>query len=267
MKDIHLGRDSKIPTSYDPSSLSALSRIDSRINLGLEDLSVVFHGHDFWTSYETSWLNLQGVPSNGILNISYDCNSKFFIESKSLKLYLYSLNNEKFESIDALEKIIKIDLEGALKTDVNVHLDETPREIFNRPLSLDSMAITKIDSYPNSLVIEPDEDKGFVSEHISTSLFRSLCPVTAQPDWATVYISYKGTAIKHEGILRYLLSYRNHQGFHEQCVERIYVDIMKRCRLDELSVTANFLRRGGIEINPVRTTPGYEISINREIRQ
>ena len=128
------------------------------------------------------------------------------------------------------------------------------------------MSIEKIDHHPNSLIIEPGEEKN-ISENLSCSLFRSLCPVTAQPDWATIYISYSGNAINHSGLLRYLLSYRNHQGFHEECVERIFVDILKRCRLEKLSVKANFLRRGGIEINPIRTTPDYSTDLFREVRQ
>ena len=123
-----------------------------------------------------------------------------------------------------------------------------------------------MDSHPNALVLEPG-DIDMLEENLSCSLFRSLCPVTAQPDWATIYIYYKGNSIQHSGLLRYLLSFRNHQGFHEECAERIFVDILKRCRLDELCVRANFLRRGGIEINPLRSTPGVKFSISREIRQ
>ena len=162
--------------------------------------------------------------------------------------------------------MIKRDLEEALQTEVEVELVQNPRDIEGEWSSLDQLEIDRIDSHPNSLVIEPDEQEKIV-ENISCSLFRSLCPVTAQPDWATIYISYEGNGINHKTLLRYLLSYRNHQGFHEECVERIFIDITKRCRLDKLSVRANFLRRGGIEINPVRTTPGYPIHISREIRQ
>ena len=265
MKDIFLGKEIGIPKEYDPSVLTPLSRLDSRIKAGLDEFSSSLHGRDYWTSYETSWLNNNGVPQNCILNISYNCDSKFFIESKSLKLYLYSLNNEKFESTDFVKKLICSDLERILKTDVEVELAKSPRIIEENYFLLDNIEIAKIDSHPNSLVIEPGEDE--VSEKLSCSLFRSLCPVTSQPDWATIYISYSGTAIKHPSLLQYLLSYRNHQGFHEECVERIFIDINKRCRLTELSVRANFLRRGGIEINPVRTTEGIKIHISREIRQ
>ena len=223
------------------------------------------HGKDFWTSYETSWLNLRGIPQNKILNVTYSSDSKYFLESKSLKLYLYSLNNKKFDTIDEVSSLIQLDLEQTLKTEVEVDLASSPRAIQHNHLSLDSLAIEKIDSYPNSLVIESEEKEA--SEDLSCGLFRSLCPVTAQPDWATIYISYSGVAINHLSILRYLLSYRNHQSFHEECVERIFFDITKRCKLDKLSVRANFLRRGGIEINPVRVTPGIEISMFREERQ
>ena len=188
------------------------------------------------------------------------------MESKSLKLYLYSLNNKKFKSIDSLRNLIKDDLENALKTDVDVDLNKLPRSITDSSTSIDEVYLDKIDSYPNSQVIQPGE-KEYTSEHLSCSLFRSLCPVTSQPDWATIHISYNGNSIQHDGLLRYLLAYRNHQGFHEECVERIFTDLLKRCRLKELSVRANFLRRGGIEINPIRTTPNFDIEITRDIRQ
>ena len=261
-----LGEDTKIPQKYEPSILCPLNRLESRLKSGLEEFSDSYHGRDYWTSYETSWLNKNGIPQNKILNISYDCNSKFFVESKSLKLYLYSLNNKEFPSIESVQSLIKKDLDVSLKTDVEVQLDDRPRDIFDDTTSIDEVSLETIDKYPNSLIIEPGEEEN-VSETLSCSLFRSLCPVTAQPDWATIYISYKGNAIQHNGLLRYLLSYRNHQGFHEECVERIYIDILKRCRIDELCVRANFLRRGGIEINPVRTTPNYNIDVYREIRQ
>ena len=265
MENTILGQNSIIPLQYDPAILSPISRLDSRIKNGLNEFSD-FHGRDFWTSYETSWLNDLGIPQNKILNISYDCNSKFFVESKSLKLYLYSLNNKKFNSKDSFRDLIKDDLENALHGDVDVDLEMVPRSILDNSTSIDDQYLNKIDSCPNSQVIEPGEQE-YISEYLSCSLFRSLCPVTSQPDWATIYISYTGNSIQHDGLLRYLLSYRNHQGFHEECVERIFTDIMKRCRLKELSVRANFLRRGGIEINPIRTTPNYNIEITRDIRQ
>lgn len=265
MKDVLLGRTSEIPKEYDPSILTPLSRLDSRIKSGLGEHSSILQGRDFWTSYEASWLNIQGIPQNKILNISYNSNSKFFVESKSLKLYLFSLNNKKFETHEDVKNLICGDLQTLLKTEVEVELVQSPRPIKSNYLSLDSLKIEKIDNHPNSLALESGDDD--ISEDLSCSLFRSLCPVTSQPDWATIYISYSGLRILHKGLLQYLLSYRNHQGFHEECVERIFIDINKRCRINQLSVRANFLRRGGIEINPVRTTPGFKINMFREERQ
>ena len=152
----------------------------------------------------------------------------------------------------------------------NSHRHNVPISVVRLPpsgdSSIDSENLDKIDSHPLSLSIEPEEEAD-VAEELSTSLFRSLCPVTSQPDWATIYIRYKGNKINHKSLLKYLLSYRNHQGFHEECVERIFSDILQRIRIDDLFVRANFLRRGGIEINPVRVTPGNSPEIIREIRQ
>ena len=266
IKKTPLGKNSDIPLKYDPSVLTPLSRLDSRTQAGLEEYTSQFEGRDYWTSYETSWLNEKGIPRNKILNLSYSSQSQFFIESKSLKLYLYSLNNKEFRSSEEVQAQIKEDLENSLKTEVIVELDNKPRKIEETFTSIDSEDLDKIDSHPLSLSIEPEEEAD-VTEELSTSLFRSLCPVTSQPDWATIYIRYKGNKINHKSLLKYLLSYRNHQGFHEECVERIFSDILQRIRIDELFVRANFLRRGGIEINPVRVTPGNSPEIIREIRQ
>jgi len=210
-------------------------------------------------------LNENGIPRNSILYFSYSCHSKFFVESKSLKLYLYSLNNKKFFSNEELIQTIKGDLEAALKTAISLEVSTEPREIISNQNCIDSLNIEAPSAQPNSLVLlSNDKD---VDEDVSCGLFRSLCPVTAQPDWATVYIAYKGKQIKHESLLSYLLSYRNHQGFHEECVERIFQDLNERCELESLLVRANYLRRGGIEINPVRTTQENFEQILREQRQ
>ena len=265
MPDSSLGENTNYPTGYDPSILVGLNRADSRQKLRLDSNNYEIFGIDSWTCYELSWLNENGLPRNNILYFSYSCHSKFFVESKSLKLYLYSLNNKKFSSNEELIHTIKGDLEAALKTDISLEVSTEPREIISNQNCIDSLNIEEPSAQPNSLVLlSNDKD---VDEDVTCGLFRSLCPVTAQPDWATVYIAYKGKQINHKSLLSYLLSYRNHQGFHEECVERIFIDILKRCRVNELSVRANFLRRGGIEINPVRSTPGYNFSISREIRQ
>jgi 7-cyano-7-deazaguanine reductase len=265
MPDSSLGENTNYPTGYDPSILVRLNRADSRQKLRLDSNSYEIFGIDSWTCYELSWLNKKGIPRNSILYFSYSCHSKFFVESKSLKLYLYSLNNKKFSSNEELIQTIKGDLETALKTDISLEISTEPREIFSYENCIDSLNIEEPSAQPNSLVLlSNDKD---VDEDVTCGLFRSLCPVTAQPDWATVYIAYKGKQINHKSLLSYLLSYRNHQGFHEECVEKIFQDLNERCELESLLVRANYLRRGGIEINPVRTTHENYEQILREQRQ
>ena len=265
MPDSSLGENTNYPTDYDPSILVGLNRADSRQKLRLDSNNYEIFGIDSWTCYELSWLNENGIPRNSILYFSYSCHSKFFVESKSLKLYLYSLNNKKFFSNEELIQTIKGDLEAALKTDISLEVSTEPREIISNQNCIDSLNIEEPGAQPNSLVLlSNDKD---VDEDVTCGLFRSLCPVTAQPDWATVYIAYKGKQINHKSLLSYLLSYRNHQGFHEECVEKIFQDLNERCELESLLVRANYLRRGGIEINPVRTTHENYEQILREQRQ
>ena len=265
MPDSSLGENTNYPTGYDPSILVGLNRADSRQKLRLDSNSYEIFGIDSWTCYELSWLNENGIPRNSILYFSYSCHSKFFVESKSLKLYLYSLNNKKFSSNEELIQTIKEDLESALKTEISLEISTVPREIISNENCIDSLNIEEPSAQPNSLVLLSNEKD--VDEDVTCGLFRSLCPVTAQPDWATVYIAYKGKQINHKSLLSYLLSYRNHQGFHEECVERIFQDLNERCELESLLVRANYLRRGGIEINPVRSTRENFEQILREQRQ
>ena len=265
MPNIPLGKNTNYPAGYDPSILVGLSRADSRQKLRLDSNNYKIFGIDSWTCYELSWLNENGIPRNSILYFSYSCHSKFFVESKSLKLYLYSLNNKRFSSNEELVQTIKGDLEEALKTEISLEISTEPREIISNENSIDSLNIDELSAQPNSLVLMSNDKD--VDEDVTCSLFRSLCPVTAQPDWATVYIAYKGKQINHESLLSYLLSYRNHQGFHEECVERVFQDLNERCELESLLVRANYLRRGGIEINPVRTTHENFEQILREQRQ
>ena len=265
MPDSSLGENTNYPTGYDPSILVGLNRADSRQKLRLDSNSYEIFGIDSWTCYELSWLNENGIPRNSILYFSYSCHSKFFVESKSLKLYLYSLNNKNFSSNEELIQTIKEDLELALKTEISLEISTVPREIISNENCIDSLNIEEPSAQPNSLVLLSNEKD--VDEDVTCGLFRSLCPVTAQPDAATVYISYKGKQINHKSLLSYLLSYRNHQGIHEECVERIFQDLNERCELESLLVRANYLRRGGIEINPVRTTHENFEQILREQRQ
>tara|TARA_Y100001970_G_scaffold41789_1_gene51892 strand:+ start:4093 stop:4890 length:798 start_codon:yes stop_codon:yes gene_type:complete len=265
MSDLSSGVGSKYPLEYNPDLLFALNRADARRKSGTETQDTKIFGIDSWTCYELSWLNEKRIPRNSILYFSYSCNSKFFVESKSLKLYLFSLNNESFNSKETVTKTIQGDLEAALKTEISIELLDRPKEIITLKNSIDLIEIDEPSKQPNSLVLDSTGDQ--VDEDISCSLFRSLCPVTAQPDWATVFIAYKGIKIDHKSLLSYLLSFRYHQGFHEECVEKIFHDLKKRCELDRLMVRANYLRRGGIEINPIRSSHNNYDEILRENRQ
>jgi len=252
MKDLSLGKPTNYPNAYDSDLLVPIDRLESRRNKGVDNPIQSMFGVDAWTSYELSWLDLKSIPKNGILYLTYNASSKNFIESKSLKLYLNSLNNTKFSSRDILISTLQEDLDNCTQSKVSIEILQSPKTIEESFFSIDSSSIKNISSEVNSLVLKTQDD--FIEEQVSSSLFRSLCPVTSQPDWATVSIKYQGQKIIHETLLSYLLSYRNHQGFHEECVERIFFDILKRCQPESLTVRANFLRRGGIEINPIRST-------------
>jgi len=264
MNKSSLGGVSDYPEFYDPNLLIPINRFDSRKKLGIEGPQNFF-GIDAWTAYELSWLGKNLFPSRGTLYLSYDASSRNFIESKSLKLYLNSLNNHRFNSKENVVETLKKDLEACVKGDVSVDIFKHPKPFLEESLSIDECASKLPGAEINSLVLETSSQS--IKERISCSLFRSLCPVTSQPDWATITIAYSGSQIIHSSLLSYLLSFRNHQGFHEECVEKIFTDIMKRCIPDRLTVQANFLRRGGIEINPVRSSGNNFNEVLREQRQ
>jgi 7-cyano-7-deazaguanine reductase len=246
--------------------LISINRFDIRKQTGLDSLLTNMHGIDAWTSYELSWLDLNSIPKNEILYLTYDSSSKKFIESKSLKLYLNSLNNCKFTNKENLLKTLQEDIGSCIQSNITIEILPTPKSIEDSSLCIDDSIVQSVSKKVNSLVLQTKEMT--LEENLSSRLFRSLCPITSQPDWATITIYYKGPQIVHETLLSYLLSYRNHQGFHEDCVERIFSDILKRCFPESLTVRANFLRRGGIEINPIRSTSiEFEKEIFRSDRQ
>ena len=252
MNEISLGKPTDYPKSYNPNLLTSINRFDTRKETGLDGTLTNMYGIDAWTSYELSWLDSNSIPKNEILYLTYDSSSKRFIESKSLKLYLNSLNNCKFKNKEDLLKTLQEDISRCVQGNVLIEILPNPKLIQESGICIDDLVIQSISKEVNSLVLQTN--KIILEENLSSHLFRSLCPVTSQPDWATITIYYKGPQIVHEKLLSYLLSYRNHQGFHEDCVERIFSDILKRCFPEYLTVRANFLRRGGIEINPIRST-------------
>ncbi len=260
-----LGKKITYPEKYDPSLLVGISREESRNRSGVTLEPNSFYGLDSWTAYEFSWLSLEGVPKNAVLYASYESSSKSFIESKSLKLYLNSLNNKKFNSPGDLLELIKHDLEQCVSSEVEIEIRNTPKDFVKESKSIDLVEINLEEGVKEDAPwVSADE----TSEEISCSVFRSLCPVTSQPDWATIRVTYSGKLINYQKLFNYFLSFRNSQAFHEECVEKIFQDIMIRCKPKELTIQANYLRRGGIEINPIRSSKkDFNKEILRERKQ
>ena len=257
-----LGQPTAYPERYDPALLCALPRATSRAELGLGD-TLPFLGADLWTAYELSWLNARGKPQVALAHFTVPCETPHLIESKSFKLYLNSYNQSVYESAEAVQQQLRQDLAEALwrgserRGGVGVRLlrpEQLRQERLGEleGLSLDRLDLECSDYQPAPQHLQADTSQAVVQEVLTSDLLKSNCPVTGQPDWASVQIAYSGAPIDQAGLLRYLVSFRQHTGFHEQCVERIYQDIWQRCRPLKLSVYARYTRRGGLDINPWR---------------
>ena len=259
-----LGKRTTYPQKYDPSLLVGISRQESRTRSGIYIQDNPFYGLDSWTAYELSWLDHEGIPKNGVLYAAYESSTQKFIESKSLKLYLNSINNKKFGTHEDLLTLIKNDLQQCISSEVDIEIRNTPKKFIKGNKSVDLLT----GSLESAKEEAPWVNSNKITEEISCDVFRSLCPVTGQPDWATIRINYSGKHINYRKLLKYLLSYRNMQAFHEECVEKIFVDIKEFCEPDDLTVTANYMRRGGIELNPLRSSiKEFNKEILREIKQ
>ena len=260
-----LGKTVAYVDQDDPSLLFPLPRQPKRDEIGITG-SLPFMGADLWTGYELSWLNLRGKPQVALLQVNIPCETPNIIESKSFKLYLNSFNSTRIASIEEVRTRIFADLNeaawrGAATMDASIGVRLVPAEQFDQqPIQeLDGLSLDRLDCEcthyepaPELLTTVPEE--GIVSETVTSNLLKSNCLITGQPDWGSVQISYSGPQINHEGLLRYLVSFRNHNEFHEQCVERIYADIWQRCAPVKLSVYARYTRRGGLDISPFRTS-------------
>ena len=260
MADNPLGKTTKYPDHYQPELLVSIARRGNRQLLQLNEGELPFTGADVWNAYEISCLDSHGKPFVFIGRFIFPVDTEFLVESKSLKLYLNSLNQEKVVSPGQLAETIAKDLSRAAGSQVEVMLT-TPDSMTIPDLPagrcLDALDIA-MDTYEVSrgLLEERDEElfEEITEEVLYTNLFRSNCPITNQPDWATVTICYRGRKIPDTSLLKYLVSYRRHNDYHENCVERIFCDLMTVFEPRALTVEANFLRRGGLDINPVRTT-------------
>ncbi len=270
--DTELGKRSEAVSQYTPSLLFPIDRSRMRGHLIAPGSELPFEGVDLWTAWELTWLDRDGKPEVGVLQISVPCDSRAIVESKSLKLYLGSFAQTPFASAYDVVRTLESDISVTVGAQVVVDLltigQATQVGIASLTgESLDTIRIAAPVYQPDADLLQRPETERMVSETLHTNLFRSLCPVTGQPDMASVQISYTGPRIEHEDLLRYLVSFRDYPGFHEHCVERIFVDILARCRPRELSVYARFLRRGGIDINPFRSTGKAVPSPTRLVRQ
>jgi 7-cyano-7-deazaguanine reductase len=267
-----LGKPVGYGADYDPSLLFPIARAQQRAALGLGD-ELPFVGVDFWNAYEFSWLDGRGKPRVAMAELRVPATSPNLIESKSLKLYLGSYAQTRFADTDTLRTQLVRDLSEASGAAVNVVL--MPVASSNTAI-IENLEGEVIDDLPAEITHygppRPDflvvDDEMKADEILVSHLFKSNCPVTGQPDWASLQIRYAGPRLARDGLLRYLVSYRGHSDFHEQCVERIFLDLMQRCGPSRLAVYARYTRRGGLDINPFRATPGLPLPGNpRTARQ
>jgi len=253
-----LGKQSDYSSTYNPDKLFPIARKIKRDEIGVP-AALPFFGFDLWNHYEVSWLNEKGKPIAALAEICYPCDTDYIIESKSMKLYFNSFNNTKFKDEHALQEIIKKDIEDRIFGEVFVKItllnNLSDHLIF---ANFEGKNLDLLDIECTSYRIQQDllktEGEKEIEETVYSHLLKSNCLITNQPDWASIQIAYTGKKINHEGLLQYIVSFRNHNEFHEQCIERIFMDIMNYCNPKELTVYGRYTRRGGLEINPYRST-------------
>jgi 7-cyano-7-deazaguanine reductase len=251
-----LGKTAAYRNTYAPELLFPVPRAAKRAEIGVGE-ALPFAGIDVWNAYEISWLNARGKPVVAMGEFRVPAASPHLIESKSLKLYLNSFNGTVCDSRDAVEARVRQDLSAAAGAPVEVALhglDDLPRSVATLPgMCIDDLDVAITDYQPAPAHLRAEAGAGEVSETLYSHLLKSNCLVTGQPDWATLYIRYTGAPIDRAGLLRYVVSFREHNEFHEQCVERVFVDVLKRCQPRALAVWARYTRRGGLDINPFRS--------------
>lgn len=267
-----LGKITDYRDVYDASLLQGVPRSLNRDPLGLSADALPFHGGDIWTLYELSWLNARGLPQVAVGHVELDYTSVNLVESKSFKLYLNSFNQTRFTSWEEVQETLQRDLSACAQGKVTVALYRL-HELEGQPIAhlhgtcIDEQAID-IDNYEFDTAYLQDAASGdVVEETLVSHLLKSNCLITHQPDWGSVQIQYRGGKIDREKLLRYLVSFRHHNEFHEQCVERIFNDILHFCQPESLSVYARYTRRGGLDINPWRSNSDFVPATGRLVRQ
>ena len=255
---LKLGQNTEYKSQYDASLLQPVPRRLNREGLGIVEQQPFNQGADVWTCYELSWLNSNGLPQVAIADVEIDFKSENLIESKSFKLYLNSFNQTKFASIKEVEETIAKDLNQCASGQVSVKMhklaDYTNQPIMNFAGDCIDEQEIQIDSYAfSNQYLENVAEGNTVEETLVSHLLKSNCLITSQPDWGSVQIHYVGKQLNREKLLRYLVSFREHNEFHEQCVERIFTDLMQFAKPEKLTVYARYTRRGGLDINPFRS--------------
>ncbi len=259
LKGALLGQQTEYKDSYDASLLFPIARKLNRDDLNIDESALPFKGEDTWTGYELSWLNQKGKPVVAVAEFIFPATSSHIIESKSFKLYLNSFNQTKFDSMAQVQQILTSDLSKSANCDVVVKLFNADDFdcLMPTPFTgtcLDDLDIEISEYDLNTELLKADASNEIVTETLYSHLLKSNCLITSQPDWASVVIRYTGKKICHESLLKYLISFRNHNEFHEQCVERLFCDIQNKFSMTQLEVFARYTRRGGLDINPYRST-------------
>lgn len=258
LKSLKLGQKTEYASQYDRTLLQSVPRALNRDGLGITQNQPFTIGADIWTAYEISWLNEKGLPQVAIADIYLDYQSQNLIESKSFKLYLNSFNQSKFADFNAVQQTMQRDLSECAQGDVKLRLNPVAVYDSQKIDHLQGDCIDEQDIEITSYEFNADWLKDCVSDEIIeeklvSHLLKSNCLITNQPDWGTLHIHYVGKKIDHEKLLRYVVSFRQHNEFHEQCVERIFCDLMHYAKPEKLTVYARYTRRGGLDINPFRS--------------
>ena len=251
-----LGKDTQYPTQYQPNVLFPITRVESRQQYA--HIEGITQGKDWWHVFEISWLNHLGLPQVAIGRLTLPANSPNLIESKSLKLYFNSMNFTQFESQQAFVETVERDLSNAAGGKVELQLFQVDDLEIAKPqgICIDDLIPERLSEHPDStlLKLDPAKTEESVEIELYSHLLRSNCPVTGQPDWGTIFIRFQGKKPCYRSILAYIISYRQHNGFHEQCVEQIFADIWQLLQPEKLMVYATYTRRGGLDINPCRVS-------------
>lgn len=271
LKKSHLGKEIAYDPNYNPERIFQIDRSLQREELGITDNKLPFFGFDEWNHYEVSWLNAKGKPEVALAQIIYSSDTPCIIESKSMKLYFHSFNNTKFNSIEDLKSTIKKDIEQCVQGNVIVNI--IPIKKANEQITIrgfDGICLDDLDIECTVYHVQPlfltTENQRVENETVYSDLLKSNCLGTHQPDWGSVQITYSGKKINHEGLLKYIVSFRNHNEFGEHCIERMFMDITKQCQPEKLTIQGRYTRRGGIDLNPFRSSE-QDFSIEKHLQR